>query len=68
MAKRKPKKTDREADARNGEQGELSTRMRDLILVSTVEERRTSSPESPGPADEQRRRDDAPPTPEERAS
>jgi hypothetical protein len=68
MAKRKRKKTDLEADAPKGEQGELSTRMRDLILVSTVEERRTSSPENAGSAGEQRRRDDAPPRPEQRAS
>jgi hypothetical protein len=68
MAKRNPKKTDGEAGARKDEQDGLSTRMRDLILVSTVEERRTSSPEDAGPAGEQRRRDDAPTTPEQRAS
>ena len=68
MTKRNPKKSDGGADAPKGEQEELSTRMRDLILVSTVEERRTSSPDKAGPDGEQRRRDDAPTAPEQRAS
>jgi hypothetical protein len=66
MAKRHPKKTHGDKDKR--EQDELSERMRDLILVSTVEERRNPSPGNADPAGEQRRRDDPPSTPEQRAS
>jgi hypothetical protein len=65
MVKRNPKKR---GGPQKGEQAELSTRMRDLLLVSTVEERRTSSPDNARPDSEQRRRDDAPTTPEQRAS
>jgi hypothetical protein len=66
MTRRNRKKTD---DPGKGEQDELSTRMRDyLLFVSTVEERRTSSPDDAQPDAEHRRREDAPPTPEERAS
>lgn len=68
MAKRNPKKTDDKAGVPEGEQDRLSTRMRDLILVSSVEERRGSSLEDAGPDGEQRRRDDPPATPEDRAS
>ena len=66
MAKRHLKKTHREKAKR--EQDGLSDRMRDLILVSTVEERRNPSPGNAGTTGEQRRRDDPPSTPEQRAS
>jgi hypothetical protein len=66
MAKRHLKKTHGEKAKR--EQEGLSERMRDLILVSTVEERRNPSPGNAGTAGEQRRRDDPSSTLEQRAS